>query len=223
MTTPRSDANGICVLILDPIRLNRDNLVTMLRREPSIMDAFGAADCEEAMRALRRERPTVVLVSMAGAVGQPICRDLVSAADPVPVIAYAVSGSYSEVVACAEAGVGGYLLQDEPQTELMKAVATAARGDVWCPPRVAAVLMRRMGPGGAARDRPAGVGRLTVREREILGLIDEGMSNKEIARKLSIEVRTVKNHVHNLLEKLQVHRRGEAAALVRGRTAGTLS
>jgi two-component system nitrate/nitrite response regulator NarL len=73
--------------------------------------------------------------------------------------------------------------------------------------------MRRMGPRG----RPPGASRLTVREREILGLIDDGMSNKEIARKLCIEVRTVKNHVHNLLEKLSVHRRGEAAALLRGR------
>jgi two-component system, NarL family, nitrate/nitrite response regulator NarL len=63
----------------------------------------------------------------------------------------------------------------------------------------------------------AGAGWLTSREQEILALIDDGMSNKEIARRLTIEVRTVKNHVHNLLEKLQVHRRGEAAALVRSR------
>src|SRR5256886_10308318 len=57
---------------------------------------------------------------------------------------------------------------------------------------------------------------LTSREREIMGLIDEGLSNKEIAKRLRIEVATVKNHVHNILEKLQVHRRGEAAARVRG-------
>src|SRR2546430_13942847 len=61
---------------------------------------------------------------------------------------------------------------------------------------------------------------LTSREREIMGLIDEGLSNKEIAKRLRIEVATVKNHVHNILEKLQVHRRGEAAARVRGGKPG---
>jgi DNA-binding NarL/FixJ family response regulator len=118
-------------------------------------------------------------------------------------------------VACAAAGVSGYVLHDEPHEELMKAVLAVARGEIWCPPRVAAVLMRRMGPHGSTPDMPLGTARLTVREREILALIDGGLSNKEIARKLSIEVRTVKNHVHNLLEKLRVHRRGEAVALLR--------
>lgn len=221
--TPPSNFESICVLVLDPIRLNRDNLVAMLAREPSVAGAVGVADGTEAVRALHQHSVTVILISMASAANRAICRELVGATEPVPVIAYAVSGGYSEVVACAEAGVAGYVLQDDSQAELVRAVETAAAGDVWCPPRVAAVLMRRMGPNGAASVAPAGAARLTVREREILALIDEGMSNKEIARKLGIEIRTVKNHVHNLLEKLHVHRRAEAAALVRGRTDATLT
>jgi two-component system nitrate/nitrite response regulator NarL len=126
-----------------------------------------------------------------------------------------VSVSDDEIMTCAEAGIGGYLLREDPYAQLVTAVLTAARGDVWCPPPVAAVLMRRVGPRGTGPEVSAGPGRLTARERQILGLIDDGLSNKEIARRLSIEVRTVKNHVHNLLEKLRVHRRGEAAALLR--------
>lgn len=214
MTTDLSNADGVRVLVVEDIRLHRESLVSSLANEPAIGDAVGAAGGDEALTALSQRRFGVVLLSMAAGSSRAICRDLVTAADPARVIAYAVSGADDEVVACAAAGVSGYLLRDEPHTELMKAVVAAARGDVWCPPRVAAVLMRRMGPGGATPDLPAGTGRLTAREREILVLIDGGLSNKEIARKLSIEVRTVKNHVHNLLEKLRVHRRGDAAALL---------
>ena len=170
---------------------------------------------DEALDGLSQHGFQVVLLSLATAVSWAASRELVAAAEPARVIAYAASGRDDEVVACAAAGVSGYLLHDEPHEELMKAVVAVARGEIWCPPRVAAVLMRRMGPRGATPEMPLGTARLTMREREILALIDDGLSNKEIARKLSIEVRTVKNHVHNLLEKLRVHRRGEAVALLR--------
>lgn len=215
MTTDLIGGDGVRVLVVENIRLHRENLVARLANEPCIGDAVGTAGGDEALGWLGEHSFGVVLLSMATAVNWAICRELVAAADPARVIAYAVSGHDDEVVACAAAGVSGYLLCDEPHAELMEAVVAAAHGRVWCPPRVAAVLMRRMGPRGALPDIPAGTGRLTAREREILALIDDGMSNKEIARKLSIEVRTVKNHVHNLLAKLRVHRRGEAVALLR--------
>jgi DNA-binding NarL/FixJ family response regulator len=82
---------------------------------------------------------------------------------------------------------------------------------------VAAALIRRVGSLPVRTVGSVESARLTRREAEILELIEKGMSNKEIARLLFIEVRTVKNHVHNLLEKLRVRRRGEAAAMVRGR------
>jgi two-component system, NarL family, nitrate/nitrite response regulator NarL len=223
MSTVPSDPNDITVLVLDHVRVNRENLMAMLVQEPSIADAVGAAEGEDAVGSLQGKHFTVVLISISGERNRAICRELVDAAKPAPVIAYAITGSYSEVLACAEAGVAGYLLCDEPQTEFVKAVAAAARGDVWCPSRVAAMLMRRMGPNGGQPGTPDGLGRLTVREREIVELIDKGMSNKDIARKLSIEVRTVKNHVHNLLEKLEVHRRGDAAALMRRRSDVTVT
>ena len=81
---------------------------------------------------------------------------------------------------------------------------------------MAASLLRRVAALAAVHGGELPRGRLTSREREIVRLIDQGLSNKEIARDLGIEVATVKNHVHNILEKLQVHRRGEAAARVRG-------
>jgi two-component system, NarL family, nitrate/nitrite response regulator NarL len=207
------NTSSVRVLVVDDTRLHRDDLTDRLGREPSILDAAGASDLESARLLLRSEGFGVVLVNMATSDSLAICRELSAAA---PIVAVAVAGADDEMVACAEAGVSGYLLRDQPYAELVAVIAAAARGETYCPPRVAAALMRRVGTLAAHR-APSGAGRLTPREREILGLIDQGLSNKEIARRLSIEVRTVKNHVHNLLEKLKVHRRGEAAAMLRGR------
>lgn len=211
------NSNGVRVLVVDDIRLYRDGLVAVLEREPFIVGAAGVSDSDSALRMLRGREFGVVLLSMATANSLAICRDLVASADGARVVALAVSGGDDEVVACAEAGVSGYLLRDAPHAELVDVIASAARGETSCPARIAAALMRRVGALAAERQTWVEPGRLTPREREILDLIEQGKSNKEIARLLCIEVRTVKNHVHNLLEKLKVHRRGEAAALVRSR------
>jgi two-component system nitrate/nitrite response regulator NarL len=215
MSTNKDDMTDVNVLVVDDVRLCRDGLVAALAREPSIAYAEGAPDAETALRALRGRAFAVVLLSMRATNSLAICRDLAAAANSGPVVAVAVSGD--EVVAYAEAGVSGYLLHDQPYEELLEVIVSAARGEMPCPPQVAAALMRRVGTLAAERQTWAGAGRLTPREREILDLIEQGMSNKEIARLLFIEVRTVKNHVHNLLEKLKVHRRGDAAAMVRNR------
>ena len=79
----------------------------------------------------------------------------------------------------------------------------------------AALLRRVSALSPPTLDRPGAIGALTAREREIIQLIDQGLSNKEIANQLCLEISTVKNHVHNVLDKLHVHRRSQAAALVR--------
>jgi DNA-binding NarL/FixJ family response regulator len=211
-----SNETPLRVLVVDDTRLFRDQLITVLSAQPFIARAVGASDGEEALRELTDHGCTVALVSMATAGSVAICRQLATSSEATRVIALGVFGSDDEVVACAEAGVTGYLLRHETYDALLRVIVAVGRGEVSCPPPVAAALMRRMGQCGRGVDGPTGASRLTTREREILGLIDEGMSNKEIARKLNIEIRTVKNHVHNLLEKLRVSRRGEAAALLRG-------
>ena len=200
------------VLVIDDIRLYRDCLVALLRQQPGITAAAGVGGGDEALLKLGNGGFEAVLLSLTTAGSIQICRELAAS---IPVVVLAVSEDDDEVVACAQAGVVGYVMRDDSEDALVTVIAGAARGETSCPRQVAAALMRRMGPRGSRPPAPAGAARLTAREREILGLIDDGMSNKEIARKLSIEVRTVKNHVHNLLEKLSVHRRGEAAALLR--------
>lgn len=209
------DGSVVRVLVVDDNRLFREHLITVLEMQPFIECVVGACDGEEAVRQLTGRGCEVVLLSMATTGSLGICRKLVASSAGTRVIAMAVSESEDEVVACAEAGVTGYLLRHETHDALLSAIVAAGRGEISCPPRVAAALIRRIGQRSRDGATLSATSRLTMREREILGLIDSGMSNKEIARQLGIEVRTVKNHVHNLLEKLSVRRRGEAAALLR--------
>jgi DNA-binding NarL/FixJ family response regulator len=132
------------------------------------------------------------------------------------VVALGVANAEGDVIACAEAGVAGYVVREGSVEDLIATVESAARGELRCSPRMAGALVRRLARLAAGQPIPDGA-RLTRRELEIVRMIDDGLSNKEIAVRLSIEVATVKNHVHHLLEKLGVRRRGEAAAKLRMR------
>jgi DNA-binding NarL/FixJ family response regulator len=136
--------------------------------------------------------------------------------DPsIKVVALGVPEIDSEIIACAEAGISNYVTRQGSISELIRAIQDAVRGELRCPPKIAASLLQQVGSLSAERSPLEEPSRLTPREMEIVHLIDLGLSNKEIAAQLFIEVSTVKNHVHNLLDKLNVRRRGEAAARLR--------
>jgi two-component system, NarL family, nitrate/nitrite response regulator NarL len=203
------------VLIIDDTRLFRESLTARLASEAAVERVVPAADGQTALHQLTALPIDVVLLNMATSQSVALLHAVVRAAPQVPVVAMAVADSDEEVITCAEAGVAGYLQREDSFADLLAVIQSVANGETLCSPRVAATLLRRVATLAAGRRSPPEVANLTAREREVVQLIDQGMSNKEIARRLSIEVRTVKNHVHNILQKLQVSRRGEAAALVR--------
>jgi two-component system, NarL family, nitrate/nitrite response regulator NarL len=210
----------IRLLIIDDTCLYRDGLAAVLGQEPWVSAARTAADEHGAIAQLGGFQPDVVLLNMATLNSAAILGAVVRTAPAVRVVALGVSENEADVIVCAEAGVAGYLLRRQSLADLVAVVQSVARGETLCTPRMAATLLRRIATLAAERRWPTEPARLTGREREILDLIDQGLSNKEIARRLCIEVRTVKNHVHNILDKLNVHRRGEAAALMRAVRAG---
>jgi two-component system, NarL family, nitrate/nitrite response regulator NarL len=119
-----------------------------------------------------------------------------------------------DVIPCVEAGAAACLARETPFTELVATIEHVVSGESVASPRVTAMLLQRLAT--LSTERANGhEEQLTLREREIVALIDEGLSNKEIAERLYIELPTVKNHVHNILEKLHVRRRYEAAARMR--------
>jgi DNA-binding NarL/FixJ family response regulator len=132
----------------------------------------------------------------------------------IPLVVIGIADSDSDVLDCVERGAAGFVTRDASIEELAGAIRRAANGELVCSPRTAGSLVRRLSALAAElRPVPASV-HLTRREREVAALMREDLSNKEIATRLRIEVATVKNHVHNVLDKLRVHRRAEAARLL---------
>ena len=130
------------------------------------------------------------------------------------IVAFAVSEIEDDIDACARSGVASFVGKDGSAEDILSAIEGIWRGELPCPSRVAALLFRRLTVLLRSQPRMGG-SELTDRELQVMSLLDRGCSNKEIARQLGIGLSTVKNHVHNILEKLHVHRRGEATAALR--------
>ena len=129
------------------------------------------------------------------------------------------SDKHPDVPACVQGGVSGLLLEESSLEELKSALDTVFRGEFYCSPRLARTLFRLLAtsPGGSSTADWQPPTPLTQRELEVVRLLGEGLSNKQIARRLSVSLYTVKNHVHNILDKLQVQSRHEAADLAHRR------
>jgi DNA-binding NarL/FixJ family response regulator len=203
------------VFIVSDVRLYRDGLATALAREEQT-DVVGTAEsAAQALEPVAELRPDAVLVDVSAPGGVDGVRVLVAAFPDARVVALAISDVEREVVACAEAGVAGYVTREAGVAELVAALDAVGEGDVHCTPKMAGALLRRVRALTAQAGPRLAEPHLTRRERQIVDLIDGGLSNKEIAGRLQIEVATVKNHVHNILEKLGVSTRGAAAARAR--------
>ncbi len=167
----------------------------------------------EDIEQLGAARPDVVIVDVASGGDLGPLRAVKRAAPTSRVVVLGIADDEDAVIACAEVGVAGYVEAQAGVDELTDVVRAAIRGEAVCSSRLAGALLRRIGSYPRPTIEPdSSLGRLTSREREILDLIDEGLSNKEIGRQLNIELGTVKAHVHNLLDKLGVHRRAQASA-----------
>lgn len=209
----------IRIVIVDSTRLHREGLAQLLRAVPGVSVVGADADCSAAFGLIRDLRPDVVLFHLSVADNFAVLRRITETLPETRVVALGVSETEEEVVACAEGGAAGFFPRGGSLDDLVSLVKSVVRGEMPCSPRIAAALFRRVARLASERQSQAALVRLTPREQEILRLIDAGFSNKDISRRLSVEVRTVKSHVHNILEKLQVHRRGEAAARMRGTIA----
>lgn len=125
------------------------------------------------------------------------------------VVAFGVCDDVSDIVECARARVDGYVSCEAETAELLAVIATVGQGALGCSPSLSATLLRAVTDMSAAATPVAGIagrgpratGPLSDREREILSLVGGGLMNKQIARRLGISLSTVKNHVHNILQK----------------------
>jgi DNA-binding NarL/FixJ family response regulator len=206
----------IAVVLITDVRLYADGLTQLLDGKCGIR-VVATVNPSQALERLAPLHADVVLIDSATAERFDLIRRIRNILPTLRVVVFAVGETDAELIRCVEAGISGYVGYSATTTELVGAITSAVRGEVLCPPQTVATLFRRIAllaqrSDGGAIDQP-----LSGREREIVELIDRGWTNKEIAQQLRIGVATVKNHVHNILEKLQVSRRSEAAARLRGR------
>lgn len=205
--------SAIGVLIVADVRVYRDGLAESLGRYRTISSLGTAAAADDALAQARELCPDVILVHMVMSDGMHAVRTLAQEMPEAKILALAVPEG--EVIACVEAGAAGCITPEASLEQVVTSVECIARGEALSSPRMTAILFSRVRALAAERPQEGLDERLTPREREIVALIDEGLSNKQIAQTLCIEPATVKNHVHNILQKLHVGRRGEAAAAVR--------
>jgi two-component system nitrate/nitrite response regulator NarL len=207
----------IRVLIAVEVRLYREGLSAALGEADGIEIVGTAGDSAQALATARESAPDVILLDPSMPDILATIAELTRPPARAKVIALAVADSESDVVAWAEAGLSGFVGRERSLGELVETIRTVYDGELVCSPRTAGALLRRVTSLAQGRLAVGQKTQLTTREREVAGLIDEGLSNKQIAARLHIELPTVKHHVHHILEKLGVARRSEAVARLRQR------
>ncbi|HXS79251.1 MAG TPA: response regulator transcription factor [Gammaproteobacteria bacterium] len=205
------------VILVSDQPVYRDELARTLGDARELAVAGTAADADRALELVCLLEPEIVLLDMGMPQAFDVARQIAQSTRRTRVVALAIREEDSEVIACAEVGIVGYVPRNGSVHDAVDAISAAARGEAHCSPRIVGSLLRRIAALTAAlqssghADAPAG---LTAREAEILALLQQGLPNKVISRRLGIELATVKNHVHAIFGKLGLRRRAQAAVLV---------
>jgi len=213
------------LLLVDDQAMFREGLRLVLSQQADFEVVGEAGDGVEAVESTLRLAPDVVLMDLRMPVlgGAEATRRLKAQAPDVRVIVLTTFEEDEEVFSALRAGAAGFLLKDASSEKLGEAIRLAARGETWLQPSVAAKLVAefaRTAPRPAPIPTASLLEPLSARERDVLRCLAEGMSNKEIGRKLAISEGTVKNHMSQVLGKLQVLDRTQAA--LRARDLGLL-
>lgn len=206
----------IRLILIEDNRLLRDGIIAMLKKEPdfSVLAAFG--DGELIADKVRELKPRVILLDL-GLADQnsfELVNCLINEFADLKIIIMDLIPVQEEILKFVESGVSGFILKDATIAEFTSTIRSVARGEKVLPPMLTGSLFSQIMDYGIKEMGPTKVidsVRMTTREREIVGLIAEGLANKEIAFKLNLSIYTVKSHVHNILEKMALNTRVQIA------------
>ena len=203
-------SDSIRVMVADDHPLFLEGVITALRSSENVTVVGQATDAADAVRVAREQMPDIALldISMPGG-GLQAARDIATACPATKIVMLTVSEDEDDVLAALKAGASGYLLKGVSPRELITVIRTVCAGEVYVAPAQASRMLREL-----TRPRPASpLDELTAREREVLELVATGLGNQEIGLRLGLAEKTVKHYMTNILAKLQVRSRVEAALL----------
>jgi DNA-binding NarL/FixJ family response regulator len=211
----------ITVAIIEDNRLVREGMADMLNELPDVRVVLATTSLEATM--LKEKNPRVVLLDVglqdknSLRVAETVKKELADSR----VIVMDLLPAHEEIAEFVNAGVAGFILKDATFEDFISTIRSVANGARVLPPRMTGTLFSQIARVAAKRgqDRALEAVRMTQREREVIALIAVGMSNKEIATRLSIATDTVKSHVRNVMEKLALHSRLQIAAYAHSREA----
>lgn len=202
-------------MLVEDYTIYRHGLRTILDLEDDIVVVGETGSAVEALDLAASSSPDVVVLDifLSDGNGLRVCRQLVERFPGTHVLMLTASDDDADLVEAVRAGATGYLLKDIAPDQLPKAIRTVADGNALLAPELGATLFAEFSAlvRGAPTHEDEAVAELTEREREVLGLVARGWSNRKIAGELFIAENTVKNHVRNILDKLQLRSRMEAA------------
>ncbi len=200
----------IRILIADDHSMVREGLKQLVELEDDIIVVAQAGNGSEAIEKIIEYKPDVVLldINMPEMNGLEVLAYLQDNDIPANVLILTIHNEVEYLYKAVEIGVKGYVLKDSESDVLIRAIRSIYQGDSYIQPNMASLLFKKMNNEESSSSQNS---RLTKREIEVLKLITEGLLNKEIAHKLCISEKTVKNHVSNIFKKIEVSDRTQAA------------
>jgi DNA-binding NarL/FixJ family response regulator len=217
VTAPESgppQGDGIAVAIIEDNRLVREGLAALLGQVADIRVVAARSSADMAL--LDRLSPRVILLDLGLRSGDSlrVAKQLVSAFPDSRVIMMDLLHVHEEIVEFVNAGVVGFIMKDASLDDLVRTIRLVAAGGHVLPPQLTGTLFSQIAKHAVSSQKAAATDavRMTPRERQVIALISQGLSNKAIATQLRIAPHTVKSHVRNIMEKLALHTRLQIAA-----------
>jgi DNA-binding NarL/FixJ family response regulator len=206
----------IRLIIIEDNRILREGITVMIKKQPDLNPVAALGDTENIIEKIKELKPHVLLLDL----GMPnlnsldLLKSVKKEFDKTKVIVMDLVPTQEDVLKFVEAGASGFILKDATITEFMNTIRLVAGGEKVLPPILAGSLFSQIIDYGVKELGAAKLiqsVRMTKREREVVELIAEGLSNKDIAHKLNLSIYTVKSHVHNILEKMALNTRVQIA------------
>ena len=211
---PNSEGSAIPrVMVVSSVLLYREGVAASIIADGN-MEVAAITDQSDAIAQAAALKPDAVLIDATSEKALAMARKLKRQNQNIVLVGFGVSNTAESAVACAEAGVAGFIDHNGSIDSLVRTTLSALEGEFSCSPRITAILCERLASIASRTACSSSTNSLTPRELEIASLVSDGLSNKEIARDLRIGPATVKNHIHNILDKLGVRRRAAIASRV---------